>query len=108
MAIPRKGAKKVAAIGITPDTVKYVAHLARIDLKPKELEKLSQQLEEILGLIDKLKEVDIKDIAPTSHILPINNVLRDDKPAESLASDKALENAPQRQGNFFAVPKIIE
>jgi len=95
-------------MAITKDTVEYVAHLARIDLKPKELEKLSQQLQEILGFIDKLKRVDIKEIAPTSHILPINNVLRDDKPAESLSSDKALENVPQRQGNFFSVPKVIE
>ncbi len=95
-------------MAITKDTVKYVAHLARIDLKPKELEKLSQQLQEILGFIDKLKRVDIKEIAPTSHILPINNVLRDDKPGESLSSNKALENVPQRQGNFFSVPKVIE
>ncbi|MDP2938102.1 MAG: Asp-tRNA(Asn)/Glu-tRNA(Gln) amidotransferase subunit GatC [Candidatus Omnitrophota bacterium] len=95
-------------MAITKDTVKYVAHLARIDLKPKELEKLSQQLQEILGFIDKLKRVDIKEIAPTSHILPINNVLRDDKPGESLSSDKALENVPQRQGKFFSVPKVIE
>ncbi len=95
-------------MAITKDTVKYVAHLARIDLKPKELEKLSQQLQEILGFIDKLKKVDIKDIAPTSHILPLNNVLRDDKPAESLSSAQALENAPQRQGKFFSVPKVIE
>ena len=95
-------------MAITQDTVKYVAHLARIDLPPKELEKLSQQLQEILGFIDKLKKVDIKDIVPTSHILPINNVLRDDLPAESLSSDKALENAPERQGNFFGVPKVIE
>jgi len=95
-------------MAITKDTVKYVAHLARIDLKPKELEKLSQQLQEILGFIDKLKKVDIKDIVPTSHILPINNVLRDDKPAESLSSDKALENAPDKEGNFFIVPKVIE
>jgi len=95
-------------MAITKDTVKYVAHLARIDLKPKELEKLSQQLQEILGFIDKLKRVDIKEIAPTSHILPINNVLRDDKPGESLSSDKALDNVPQRQGNFFSVPKVIE
>ena len=95
-------------MAITKDTVKYVAHLARIDLKPKDLEKLSQQLQEILGFIDKLKKVDIKDIIPTSHILPVNNILRDDLPAESLSSDEALENAPQRQGNFFSVPKVIE
>ncbi len=95
-------------MAITKDTVKYVAHLARIELMPKELETLSQQLQEILGFIDKLKQVDIKDIPPTSHILPINNVLRDDSSAESLSNEKALENAPQRQGNFFGVPKVIE
>ena len=99
---------QASAAAITKDTIKYVANLARIDLKPKELEKLSQQLQEILGFIDKLKKVDLKDIASTSHILPINNVLRDDLPGESLSSAQALENAPERQGNFFAVPKVIE
>ncbi|MFH1269512.1 MAG: Asp-tRNA(Asn)/Glu-tRNA(Gln) amidotransferase subunit GatC [Candidatus Omnitrophota bacterium] len=95
-------------MAITKDTVKYVAHLARIDLSPKELEKLSHELKEILGFIDRLTKVDIKDIAPTSHILPINSVLREDRPAESLPSDKALENAPKKQGSFFGVPKVIE
>ena len=95
-------------MAITKDTVKHVAHLARIDLAAKELETLSRQLEDILDFIDKLKQVDIKDIAPTSHILPINNVLRDDSPRESLSSGQALENAPQKHGNFFGVPKVIE
>ncbi len=95
-------------MAISKDTVKYVAHLARIELKPKELEKLSQQLKDILGFIDKLKKLDIKEISPTSHILPINNVFREDIPRRSLPSDKVLENAPQKQGNFFGVPKVIE
>jgi len=93
---------------ITKETVEYVAHLARIELNRKELEKVSQQLQDILDFIDKLKKVDIKDINPTSHILPIDNVLRQDTPGESLPIDKALSNAPQREGNFFVVPKIIE
>jgi aspartyl-tRNA(Asn)/glutamyl-tRNA(Gln) amidotransferase subunit C len=95
-------------MAITKDTVKYVAHLARIDLKAEELEKLSRELESILGFIDKLKEVNIDKIAPTSHILPINNVLRDDLPAESLPAEEALGNAPQKHGKFFTVPKVIE
>lgn len=95
-------------MAISKDTVKYVAHLARIDLSPKELEKLSHELKEILEFIDKLTKADIRDIAPTSHILPVNNVLRDDDPAASLPSDEALENAPKRQGSFFGVPKVIE
>lgn len=95
-------------MAITKAVVKYVANLARIELKPKELKKLSGQLKDILDFIDKLKKIDIKNIKPTSHILPINNVLREDKPGVSLSCDRALDNAPQRKGNFFGVPKVIE
>jgi len=95
-------------MAIDKQTVKYVANLARIELNEAELEKLSRQLHDILGFIDKLNKINIKDIDPTSHILPINNVLRDDIPQNSLPSEKALLNAPQREGSFFVVPKVIE
>jgi len=95
-------------MAIDKKTVEDVAHLARIELKPQELEKLSQQLQEILNFIDKLKEIDIKDIVPTSHILPINNVLREDIPKGSLTPKEALINAPAKEGSFFVVPKVIE
>ena len=95
-------------MAINKDTLEYVAHLARIELKPKELEKLSEQLKGILDFIDKLNKADIKNINPTSHILSLNNVLRQDIPAASLPSEKALGNAPHREKNFFVVPKIIE
>jgi aspartyl-tRNA(Asn)/glutamyl-tRNA(Gln) amidotransferase subunit C len=95
-------------MAITKDTVKYVAHLARIDLSLKESEKLARELEGILDFIDKLKEVNVEKIAPTSHILPINNVLRDDITAESLPGEEALLNAPQKIGKFFGVPKVID
>ena len=93
---------------ITKETVQHVAHLARIELSTLELEKLVLQLQDILDFIDKLKKIDIKGINPTSHILPINNVLREDDPSVSLSIDKALTNAPHREGNFFAVPQVIE
>lgn len=95
-------------MAITKETVDYVAKLARIDLTSKELEKLSGQLVSILDFIDKLKNADITDVKPTSHILPVNNVLRDDIAGQSLPNEKVLECAPQKQGNFFAVPKVIE
>lgn len=98
----------IQTMPISQDTVKHVAHLARIELLGKELEKLSAQLAGILDFIDKLKEVDIKGTSPASHILPITNVLRQDIPRQSLSSQQALENAPQKQGNFFVVPRIIE
>jgi len=95
-------------MAIDKKTVEYVARLARIELQPAELDKLSGQLRDILDFIDKLNKVDITDIQPTSHILPINNVLRDDAPRQSLPIDKTLANAPARDGNFFSVPKVIE
>jgi aspartyl-tRNA(Asn)/glutamyl-tRNA(Gln) amidotransferase subunit C len=95
-------------MSLSKETVKYVADLSRIELKSEELEKLSKQLQAILDFIDKLSEIDTKDIPPTSHILPISNILREDKPAKSLLVDKALGNAPAREGNFFVVPKVIE
>lgn len=95
-------------MSIDKETIKHVAHLARIELQPSELEKLSTELQEIVGFIDKLKNLDVEKIKPASHILPISNVLRDDTPQVSLASQKALENAPSKKGSFFSVPKIIE
>ena len=95
-------------MAISEETVKYVAHLARIQLKESQLKTMAEQLEDILKFIDKLKELDIKDIKPTSHILPITNVLREDDLKASLSLEEVLEDAPQRKNNFFAVPKIIE
>ena len=95
-------------MAIDQESVKYVAHLARIELQPNELEKLSQQLHDILGFIDQLSRLDIQQVKPTSHILPISNVLREDLPQACLTPDEALKNAPSRKGNFFSVPKIIE
>lgn len=93
---------------ISQDTVKYVAHLARIELKKDELKVLAEQLEGIIEFIDKLKEVDIDKISPTSHILALENVLRQDKEQGSLLIDGLLNSAPRKEGRFFGVPKVIE
>lgn len=95
-------------MAISRETVEYVAHLGRIKLGPEELEKLTGQLEQILSFIDKLNKLDTKDISPTSHILPISNILRQDSPSGSLSPEEALKNAPSAEGNFFVVPKVIE
>jgi len=95
-------------MSIAKEKIKHVAHLARIELPPNELDKLSGELDKILGFIDKLKYLDVDQVKPASHILPISNVLRDDKLHVSFSPNKALENAPSKKGNFFSVPKIIE
>lgn len=95
-------------MSIDKETVKHVAHLARIELQPNELEKICGQLHDILGFIDKISLLDIEKVVPASHILPTSNVLRDDLPHTSLPVEKVLENAPTKKGNFFSVPKVIE
>ncbi|MFA5092973.1 MAG: Asp-tRNA(Asn)/Glu-tRNA(Gln) amidotransferase subunit GatC [Candidatus Omnitrophota bacterium] len=95
-------------MSIDKDTIKHVSHLARIELQPEELEKLSGQLHDILGFIDKISVLNIENVAPASHILPISNVLREDKPQSSLSTEKVLANAPSKKGSYFSVPKIIE
>ncbi|MFA5157043.1 MAG: Asp-tRNA(Asn)/Glu-tRNA(Gln) amidotransferase subunit GatC [Candidatus Omnitrophota bacterium] len=95
-------------MAINKEIVEYVAHLSRIELEPQELEKISGQLSSILDFIDKLKGVNTDNIAATSHILPLSNVLRQDHPGISLSSQKALANAPEKRDTFFIVPKVIE
>ncbi|KPK96706.1 MAG: glutamyl-tRNA amidotransferase [Omnitrophica WOR_2 bacterium SM23_72] len=95
-------------MAIDKNTVKYVAHLARIRLTDKELSVLSSQLEDIVTFIDKLKELDVTKVKPTSHILPVNNVFRKDKPIKSLNVKEALGNAPAQRDGFFTAPKVLE
>ncbi|HNQ51008.1 MAG TPA: Asp-tRNA(Asn)/Glu-tRNA(Gln) amidotransferase subunit GatC [Candidatus Omnitrophota bacterium] len=95
-------------MALSKQTVEYVAHLSRIELTEEELEKLSKQLESIIGFIDALRAADVAGVRPTDHILPLNNALRPDEPRPSLPIEKTLANAPRKDGRFFAVPKVIE
>ncbi|MFH1621823.1 MAG: Asp-tRNA(Asn)/Glu-tRNA(Gln) amidotransferase subunit GatC [Candidatus Omnitrophota bacterium] len=95
-------------MNISKETVQYVANLARIHLSDEELEKFSYQLNDILGYIDQLKEVDISKVSPTAHVLPIKDVKRKDVFRPSFGAEQILNNAPQKEGNFFKVPKVIE
>ncbi len=88
--------------------VKYVAHLARLNLSPAEEQKLGAQLGNILGYIEKLKEVDVAGVEPTAHAFPLTNVTRPDEVRPSLSNDEALSNAPAKAGGLFIVPKIVE
>jgi aspartyl-tRNA(Asn)/glutamyl-tRNA(Gln) amidotransferase subunit C len=88
--------------------VKYVAHLARVALTPDEEKKLAAQLGGILGYIEKLKELDVANVEPTAHAVPLVNVTRADEVRLSLPHDDALCNAPKQAGGLFIVPKIVE
>jgi aspartyl-tRNA(Asn)/glutamyl-tRNA(Gln) amidotransferase subunit C len=88
--------------------VKYVAHLARIALTPEEEEKFGAQLTHILGYIDKLGQLDVTDIEPTAHAVPMVNVFRPDEIRPSLSNEEALRNAPAKANGLFMTPKIVE
>ena len=88
--------------------VKYVAHLARLSLSPEEERKIGAQLGNILGYIEKLKEVDVSGVEPTAHAFPLVNVTRPDEVRPSLSNEDALRNAPSQANGLFMVPKIVE
>ncbi len=88
--------------------IKYVAHLARIALTPEEEQKLSAQLGNILGYIEKLNELDVSNVEPTAHAVPLVNITRPDEIHPSLSTEEALRNAPARANGLFLVPKIVE
>ncbi|HSB42424.1 MAG TPA: Asp-tRNA(Asn)/Glu-tRNA(Gln) amidotransferase subunit GatC [Methylomirabilota bacterium] len=93
---------------ISPQDVEHVARLARLELSAAEKERMGRELDGILTYIDKLRALDTAGVEPTSHAVPVTNVTRDDVPSQSLAQADALANAPDRQGDLFRVPKIIE
>jgi aspartyl-tRNA(Asn)/glutamyl-tRNA(Gln) amidotransferase subunit C len=88
--------------------VEHVARLARLELSPEERERMREQLDRILGYIDKLRQLDTAGVEPTSHAVPMVNVFRDDEPRPCLSPEEMLANAPDRSGEFFRVPRIIE
>ena len=93
---------------ITREEVTHVARLARLELSPAELDRMGQELDGILSYIDKLRALDTEGVEPTSHAVPLVNVMRDDEPAPSLPPGEMLANAPDPVGGLFRVPKIIE
>jgi len=96
-------------VQIDKKTVTKVALLSRLELDDKECELYSTQLAAILSYIDKLNEIDTKDVLPTSHVLPtLKNVFRKDSLKKSLDATDVLSNAPSKEGDFFKVPQVIE
>ena len=85
-----------------------VAELARLNLKPDEKKKLEKNIEAILGYVKKLDSVDTSKAEATSHVLNLENVFRKDEPAPSNVRDEVLKHAPQRESNFFKVPKVVD
>jgi aspartyl-tRNA(Asn)/glutamyl-tRNA(Gln) amidotransferase subunit C len=98
----------VQKMKITTKEVEYVAKLARLKLTEQEKDLFTQQLDSILDYMGKLNELDTEKVPPTSHVLPLKNVMREDEVKDSHLQEELLSNAPERDDNFFSVPKIID
>ena len=92
---------------INLDQVKHVAKLARLALDDSKLEKFATQLESILEYVAKISQVDVSGVEPMAHALPVHNVFREDVVEPSLPVEAVLQNAPDADGPFFKVHKVI-
>ena len=92
---------------ISRDDVAHVAHLARLDLTEAELEQFTEQLAAVLDHAADVEALDVGDVPPTSHPLPLVNVFRDDVPTPSLDRDEVLGQAPSAEDGRFRVPPVL-
>lgn len=93
---------------ITPDLIKYLESLARIDLDEQQEAKVGHELQDILTYIDMLNELDTEGVEAMSHCFPVTNVMREDIVQPSKTPDEIVANAPESQDGCFVVPKTVD
>lgn len=96
------------AVKIDQNQVRRVAHLSRLELTDDEVRQFSVQLSAIVEYIEKLNQLNTDGVEPLAHCLPVHNVFREDRPRPSLSNEAALANAPERYGEYFKVPRILD
>jgi aspartyl-tRNA(Asn)/glutamyl-tRNA(Gln) amidotransferase subunit C len=92
---------------ISQDIVQHVALLSRLRFSSQQVPQITHDLNRMLEYVEKLNELDTSSVPPTSHSIPMSNVMREDTPRGSLPADDALQNAPEKEGGCFKVPKIL-
>lgn len=95
-------------MALSKEQVVHVANLARLELAPNDLDRFTDQLNQIVGHVESLKKLDTDKIEPTAHAIPVANVFREDRTRTEETREKTLGQAPDRNGNFYKVPKVIE
>ncbi len=93
---------------ITREEVQHVARLSRLALEETEIDALTGQMDQLLGYVEQLNELDTEGIVATAHAVPMENAFRADEVKPSIGLERALQNAPQSEESCFVVPKIIE
>lgn len=94
-------------MSITIQEVQHLAKLAKLSFNDDEVAKIARELDEIVGYVEQLKELNVDGIAPTSHVLDLANVFREDKVEPALSVEEVLRNAPATNHGYFSVPKVI-
>ena len=92
---------------ISDETIEYVGILAKLELSPEEKEQAGRDMGRLLEYIDKLAELDTGNVEPLSHVLPLENVFREDVVTNGDESSMILENAPEQRDNMFSVPRTF-
>lgn len=95
-------------MAVTKDQVAYIASLAKLEFSEDELEVFTEEMDQIIEFAHTLSQLDTEGIAPTAHILGVDNILRTDSEPHDFPTDDALHNAPNRVDNCFTVPKVVE
>ncbi len=95
-------------MSLSAEQVRWVAHLARLELPQAELDLLTGQLSTILDYVDQLQQLDTEGVEPLAHALDVHDIFRDDVPQPSLPVEQALANAPARKGDFYSVPAVLD
>ena len=95
-------------MSLSKDEVKYIASLSRIHLTDAEVEKFAKDLGAVLEFVEKLKTLNVEGVKPTSHVLELQNVYREDIVKKSLSQDEALSIAVAKEKGAFKVPQVIE
>ena len=93
---------------IDRELVLRIAHLARIQLDDEEIKEVTKDMEKITTWVDKLNELDTKDIEPLTQMSHEKNIVREDRVEEVLPIERVLKNAPNRDSDYFKVPKVID
>ena len=92
---------------VTLKDVEYVANLAKLELSLEEKRRFQKEPDNITKYVDQLNELDSQNVPLTSHVVSLQNVLREDQVLPSLSQDEVLANAPEKKDGFFKVPKVI-
>lgn len=95
-------------MNISTEDVRHVAKLSRLNLTATEEETMTGQLNAILHYAEKLNELDTEQVKPTTHVLHISNVMRDDEVRDSLTQEQVMRNAPEEEDGQFKVPAVLE